>query len=114
MNCMSVSGSSSETSHPIEININQVYTFYIYSCNSLHPKQLLPGNCLFYGDVFKLSICGTCTYSNRIRKNTIFFKSLEVKTINEIIVITYKLTNNFAGLITSGLGADMVSEQTGD
>jgi hypothetical protein len=112
MNCMSVSGSSSETSHPIEIN--QVYTFYIYSCNSLHPKQLLPGNCLFYSDVFKLSICGTCTYSNRRGKNTIFFKSLEVKIINEIIVTTYNLTNNFADLITSGLGADIVSEQTGD
>jgi hypothetical protein len=38
---------------------------------------------------------------------TIFFKSFGVIKINELVVISNKLTNNFAGLVTSGFGSDV-------
>jgi hypothetical protein len=38
---------------------------------------------------------------------TNFFKSFGVEKINELVVTSYKLTNNFAGLITNGLGPDV-------
>jgi hypothetical protein len=38
---------------------------------------------------------------------TISFKSFGVKKTNGIVVTCNKLTNNFAGLLTSGLGLDM-------
>jgi hypothetical protein len=37
---------------------------------------------------------------------TFFFKSFEVKKINKFVITSNKLTNNFAGLVTSGLGPD--------
>jgi hypothetical protein len=38
---------------------------------------------------------------------TIFLKSFGVWKINELVVTSNKLTNNFDGLVTSGLGPDM-------
>jgi hypothetical protein len=45
--------------------------------------------------------------SDEIRITIFFFKSCGVKKINELVVITNKLTNNFAGQVTSGLGSDV-------
>jgi hypothetical protein len=38
---------------------------------------------------------------------TISFKSFGMKEINELVVTSKKLTNNRAGLFTSGLGPDV-------
>jgi hypothetical protein len=38
---------------------------------------------------------------------TIYFKSFGVKKINELVVSGKKLADNFAGLVTSGLGLDV-------
>jgi hypothetical protein len=38
---------------------------------------------------------------------TNFFKSFGVKKINELVTTSNKLTNNFSGLVTSGLGMDV-------
>jgi hypothetical protein len=40
---------------------------------------------------------------------SVFFKSFRVKKINERVVTRNKLTNNFTGLITTGLGPDVAS-----
>jgi hypothetical protein len=40
-------------------------------------------------------------------KITIFLKSFGVKKINELVVTSNKLTNNFVGLVASGLGPDV-------
>jgi hypothetical protein len=39
---------------------------------------------------------------------TITFKSFRVTKINELVVTSNKLTNSFVGLLTSGLGPDVV------
>jgi hypothetical protein len=38
---------------------------------------------------------------------TIFFKSFGVKKINELVVTNKKVTDNYVGLVTSGLGQDV-------
>jgi hypothetical protein len=46
--------------------------------------------------------------SSRQDKNRHFFKSFGVKKINELVVTSNKFSNNFAGLVTSGLGPDVI------
>jgi hypothetical protein len=46
----------------------------------------------------------------RYCKNHNFFKSFRVKNINELVITSDKLTNNFMGLVTNGLGSDMASK----
>jgi hypothetical protein len=53
-------------------------------------------------------MCGTCTKSSRRDKNHLFFfKSFGVKKIYELVVPSNKLTDNFVGLVTSGLEPDV-------
>jgi hypothetical protein len=40
-------------------------------------------------------------------KITFFFRSFEENKINELVVTSNKLTNDFVGLVTSGLGPDV-------
>jgi hypothetical protein len=53
-----------------------------------------------------------CKTVDKIRI-TIFFGSFGVNNVglNELVVSSFKLTNNFAGLFTSGLGPDMALGQ---
>jgi hypothetical protein len=46
----------------------------------------------------------------RLDNNRDFFKSFAVKKINELAATSNKLTNNFAGLVTNGLGPDVARE----
>jgi hypothetical protein len=39
--------------------------------------------------------------------NHIFFKSFRAKKMNQLVVTSYKLKNNFVGIITSVLGPDV-------
>jgi hypothetical protein len=48
-------------------------------------------------------MCG----SRRNENHDSFFKSFGVKKIIQFAVTTNKLTNNFADLVTSGLGSDV-------
>jgi hypothetical protein len=70
--------------------------------------QFLLRKLTIYGMVSKSVACVAlvrkAAYEVRI---TIFFKSFGVRKINELVVIGKKLTNNFACLITSGLGPDV-------
>jgi hypothetical protein len=49
----------------------------------------------------------TRTAAEEIRITIFFFRSFGVKKINELAVTSNKLTNNFAGLVRSGLGPDL-------
>jgi hypothetical protein len=40
-------------------------------------------------------------------KNHDFFRSFGAKKINELVVTSKKLTNNFAGLVATGVGPDV-------
>jgi hypothetical protein len=40
-------------------------------------------------------------------RTTTFFKALRAKKINELLVISNELRNNFAGPVKSGLGSDV-------
>jgi hypothetical protein len=53
-----------------------------------------------------------CKAVDKIRIR-IFFGSFGVNNVdlNELVVASFKLTNNFAGLFTSGLGPDMALGQ---
>jgi hypothetical protein len=52
-------------------------------------------------------MCGTCKQT----RITIFFKSIGAKKINELVVTGNELTNNFEGLVTSGLWPDVAHGQ---
>lgn len=41
-------------------------------------------------------------------KNQNFYKSFGIKNINDVTVTSNTLTNNFVGLVSSGLGPDVV------
>jgi hypothetical protein len=71
----------------------------------LHLTQFLPRKLTFYGSVSKPIACVTLVRkaADEIRI-TIFFESFGVKKINELVVTSNKLTNNFAVLVTSVLG----------
>jgi hypothetical protein len=53
------------------------------------------------------SVALVCKAADEIRI-TILFKSFGFKKINELVVTSNKLTNNFAGLVKSGLGPGVV------
>jgi hypothetical protein len=61
-----------------------------------------------------LEVIGTLKSVTLVRKAAdevrifIFFRFFGKKKINELVVTCNKLTNNFAGLVTSGLGLDVV------
>jgi hypothetical protein len=42
-------------------------------------------------------------------RSLIFYKSFGINKVNELVVTSNKLTNNFAGLVTSGLGPNVAS-----
>jgi hypothetical protein len=62
----------------------------------------------FYRRVLKSVACVALVRkaANEIRIS-IFFKLLGEMKINELVVTSNKLTNNFAGLVTSGLRPDV-------
>jgi hypothetical protein len=70
--------------------------------------KFLNGKLIYYGRVLKSTerVALVRKAADEIRI-TIFFKSFAVRKINELAVTSNKLTNNFAGLITSGLGPDV-------
>jgi hypothetical protein len=70
--------------------------------------QFLPRKITFYRKVSKSIACVVivCKAVDEMRV-TIFFISLGENKINELVVTSNKLTNNFAGLVTSVLGPDM-------
>jgi hypothetical protein len=74
----------------------------------LYLTQFLLGKLSFYGRFFKSIACvilvRKAAEETRI---TIFFKSFRGKNINEDVGTSNQLTNNFAGLVTSGLGPDV-------
>jgi hypothetical protein len=80
----------------------------MYSCNSLYLTGFLPAKVTFYDRVLKVNrmVALVLKAADEIRI-TICFKSFGVKKINELVATSNKLTNNFAGLITSGLGLDV-------
>jgi hypothetical protein len=49
--------------------------------------------------------------ADEIRITMFFFTSFGIKKINEPAVTSNKLTNNFAGLVASGLGTDVARGQ---
>jgi hypothetical protein len=71
--------------------------------------QFLPRKLTFYGMVLKSIACVALVHkaADKIRI-TIFFKSSRIKKINELVITSYKLTNNFTGLVTNGLRLDVV------
>jgi hypothetical protein len=62
----------------------------------------------FYDRVLRLIACVALfrKATDEIRI-TVFFISLRTKKINELVITSNKLTNNFAGLVTSSLGPDV-------
>jgi hypothetical protein len=70
--------------------------------------EFLPRKLTFYGRVLKSIACVALVQkaADEIRI-TISFKSFGVKKINELVVTSNKLTNNFASLVTNGLGPDV-------
>jgi hypothetical protein len=40
-------------------------------------------------------------------KISIFFQSFEIKKVDELVTASYKLANNFAGLVTSVFGSEV-------
>jgi hypothetical protein len=80
----------------------------MFPLQQLASDNFLPGKLIFYGRVLKSTrMRGTCRLQKAARETIItsfFSKHLSVKNINEL-VISDKLKNNFASLVTSGLGA---------
>jgi hypothetical protein len=68
--------------------------------------QLQPRKLTFSGRVLKLIACVTLVRKEGGEKIT-FFKSFVVNKVNELVLNTNKLTNNFAGLVTIGFGPDV-------
>jgi hypothetical protein len=66
---------------------------------------ILLGNLTFYGRVLQ-STALIRKAADEIRI-TIFFSNPSEQRNNELVVNSNKLTNNFAGLVTSGLGQDV-------
>jgi hypothetical protein len=80
---------------------DKVHIILICSWSNLYLTQYLPEKLTFYGTVFKSVACVAIVRkaADEIRI-TIFFKSIGVKKIDELIVSGNKLTNNFEGPIT--------------
>jgi hypothetical protein len=76
----------------------------------LYLTQFLHGKLTFYGRVLKSTACVALVLrkaADEIRIVIFFYKSFRVNKLNELVVTSNKLTNNFAGLVTSYLGSDM-------
>jgi hypothetical protein len=75
----------------------------------LYLAQFLPGKLTFYGRVLKLIACVALVRkaADEIRITISFSNFSEIKKINELVVTSNKLTNNFAGQLTSGLLSDV-------
>jgi hypothetical protein len=74
----------------------------------LYLTQFLPGKLTFYGRILKSIACVALGHkaADKIRI-AIFFRILRSEKNNELVVTSNKLTNNFAGLVTSGLRPDV-------
>lgn len=48
-------------------------------------------------------------YVQQQMKTRVYFKSFGVKIRNEHVAIRKKSTNNFAGMVTTGVGADLLA-----
>jgi hypothetical protein len=68
---------------------------------------LLPGKLTFYGRVLKSIACVALEHKAAEEIRITIFKHFRMKKVNEFVVTSNKLTNNFAGLVTSGLGPDV-------
>jgi hypothetical protein len=74
----------------------------------LYVTQFSLGELTFYSRVLKSTACMALIHeaADKIR-TMIFFKSFSEKKINELVIASNKLTNSFAGLVTSGLGLNV-------
>jgi hypothetical protein len=72
----------------------------------LYLIQFLPGKLTFFDRVLKTIACVALVRkaADEIIIEIFFFKFFGVLKINELVVTSNKLTNNFADLFTSGLG----------
>jgi hypothetical protein len=71
--------------------------------------QFLPGKLTFYGRILKSVAPVTLVRkaADEIRITIFSNHSEQKKKINELVVTSNKLTNNFACLVTSGLGENL-------
>jgi hypothetical protein len=74
----------------------------------LYLTQFLLEKLTYYGRVLMSIACVALVRkaANDIRI-TIFFKPFGARKISKLVVTSNKLTNNFAGPVTSGLGPDV-------
>jgi hypothetical protein len=76
----------------------------------LYLTQFLFKKLTYYGRVLKptASVALVRKVADEIRVTT-FSKTFQTKKINETIVTRNKLTNNFVGLVTSGIRSDVAT-----
>jgi hypothetical protein len=74
----------------------------------LHLTQFLFAKLTFYGSFLKSIACVPLVRkaADKIRI-TIFFTFFGMNNVNELVVTSKNFTNNFAGLVTNGLGSDV-------
>jgi hypothetical protein len=76
----------------------------------LYLAKFIPGKLTFYSSVLKSIAYVAFVHTAEGVIITIFFsRAFGVKKINEPAVTSNKLTHNFEGLATSGLGSDVAS-----
>jgi hypothetical protein len=75
----------------------------MFSGNSLYLPQLLLGS----GQVLKLIACVAYARKAGDEIKSRFLKSFGINKINKLVITHNKLTNNFAGPVTGGLGSNV-------
>jgi hypothetical protein len=73
----------------------------------LYLTEFLSGKLTFYDMVLKSVACALVRKAANEIRITIVCNSFGVKKINELVLSSNKLTNNFTSLVTSGLGPDV-------